>query len=597
MTDPAPRPATLDLAPEDRLALVALAVLQSLALLALHKALVHATWPATSPQPLFALYAVAVMVPLFLALGAARWRDRANAGAALALGLACFAIGWHAGWLAAPEHAANGRLDEDFVVPVAFSLGLATFLLAFHFRAWREGRRADYALLLDLVWRNALTLGFVALFLLAFWLVLMLWAALFKLIGIAFFQELFLRSEFLYPVLGLVGGWGFGLIRARVGMIATVRHLCEALARALLPIVSFIVVIFLLALPFTGLDPLWRTGHASALLLSLALVQTLLFIVVLAEAEAFEVHPWLRPLVLVAQALVAVNALLAALALALRVGQYGWSVERCWAALVVAFVLALTLAYAAVIARHREARVAPLREANRMLTLALAAVLLLVNSPLIEFRRIAAADQAARFADGRTAPAHFDGRYLRFELGPYGTAALARLAGDPAIAADPARAALVADAQALTERWDRRGPRTVDAATLRVQVGRLPGTAPDDAFYAALAAGWNDGPNGCVETPVQCVLGALTRGEREYLVQFHGWQHGAGVLWRRDHDGWRKVGQASRRGCDEGAAEALDLAAPLANAPSEFFQFRNGACLYEAGSDPDRPQPRPGASP
>ena len=226
-----------DLPHSDRLALIVLAVAQALGLLLLHKSLTHDAWPSTDPRWLYALYTVAIGLPLVMYMAAVRWRDHYNAYAAAVLAVLLFWAGWHAGWLASPGYDTE-KQNDTFAPGLICSLGLALFIAGFYFRSWRETGRLDYARLLDNSWRNALTLGFLALFLGAFWLLLMLWAALFKVIQIDFFAELFMRSEFVYPVTGLVGGWGLGLIRARVGLVATVRRLCEVLIRALLPLVA-----------------------------------------------------------------------------------------------------------------------------------------------------------------------------------------------------------------------------------------------------------------------------------------------------------------------------------------------------------------------
>src|SRR5690606_6161598 len=197
----------------------------------------------------YALYTAVIGLPLFLYLATVDWRDRANGFAALALGALLFWIGWHAGWLTLPYVSDQVRGGRHVLPTLACGVSVALFIGAFNFRTQRETTRFDYAKLLDHSWRNALTLGFLGLFLLAFALLLMLWGGLFAVIEIDFFEELFDEPEFLYPVFGLVGGWGLGLIRARTGLIATVRNLCEVLIRALLPLVAFILVIFLGTLP------------------------------------------------------------------------------------------------------------------------------------------------------------------------------------------------------------------------------------------------------------------------------------------------------------------------------------------------------------
>jgi hypothetical protein len=568
-----------DLPDDDRLALVVLAVLQALGLLALHKAIVHDAWPATDPRWLYALYAAALGLPGFLYLGAARWRDRANALAAGALALLLSWAGWHAGWLIGTDASGDDRLR--FVPQLALSLLPALFLAALYFRAWREAGALDYPRLLDLSWRNALTVGFLLAFVLAFELLLLLWAQLFKVIGIDLFVDLFSRAEFNYPVLGLVGGFGLGLVRARVGMVATVRRLCEALIRALLPLAAFVVVIFLATLPSTGLEALWRTGHASLLLMSLATVLLFAFNATLADDEALALPEPLRVLVLVALVMVPANAALTARALALRVEQYGWTEERLWGLLVLASLAAYSVGLAAIVLRWRAVRIAPLRRLNLGFGAALALALLATNTPLLEFHRIAAADQVARLRDGRTAPADFDAPHLRWELGPYGREALTALAADPFVAAHPDLEARIAEALAAESRWAPHAG-AADPARLRARVVARAGTELDEAFLAALAVrdGKEQQPD-CLGRSVRCAVGEVVRGGVRYRLLTAEPAYLQGVVWREAAAGWTRIGALRIVECAAAAPEHQDGSAPLALVDAGYFVVDDGRCLYQ----------------
>lgn len=572
-----------DLPNDDRLALIILAIAQSLGLLALHKALVHQVWPATDPRWLYALYAVVVGVPIFIYLGAVHWRDRHNAYAAAVLAVLLFWAGWHAGWLAAPDFEQSQR-HGSFAPGLVCSLLPALFLLALYFRTWREGGRESgslaYERLLDHSWRNALTLGFLALFLVVFWVLLALWASLFKVIGIDFFAELFVRSEFVYPVFGLVGGWGLGLIRARVGLVATLRRMCEVLIRALLPIVAFILVIFLGTLPFTGLDSLWKTGYASALLLSLAAILLFFFNAVLSDDDALAMHPLLKGLVVVALVLVPVNAALTAWAMHLRVDQYGWSVDRLWGVVVLAFIAAYSLGYAAIVLRHRGMQVAPLRRLNTVLGATLAATLIVVNTPLIEFQCIAAKSQVERLVAGRTKPADFDARYLRFELGPYGIAQLESLKTSKFIHGKPELLGLITDALAAKERWAQDDVVVTDLDRLRARVDALPGTRLEDEFLLQLGKR-EKGVIDCLKREVRCAVGDIAHAGKSYRLVVPDDTFPTGNAWRRAATGWERIGEVRRFGCVPALEVKVDRKAAFELIASEYFVLRNGRCLYQ----------------
>ncbi len=568
---------------DDRLALVVLAVAQSLGLLLLHKALTHDAWPSTDPRWLYALYTVAIGLPLFLYAGAVRWRDRYNAYAAVVLAVLLFWVGWHAGWLTTPEFEQSKRNSESgpgFI----FSMSIALFIAGFYFRSWREAGRLDYARLLDNSWRNALTLGFLVAFLGAFWLLLVLWAALFKVIQIDFFSELFMRSEFVYPITGLVGGWGLGLIRARVGLVATVRRLCEVLIRALLPLVAFILIIFLGTLPVTGLEQLWKTGYASGLLLSLAVVLLFFFNAMVADDDAISLHRWLMPLVLAALVLVPANSGLAAWAMGLRVGQYGWTVDREWGAFVILFVALYSVGYAAIVLRHRAMNVAAMRRLNITLGALLAIALFVVNTPLIEFHRIAAKSQVERLVSGRTKIADFDARYLRWELGPYGIAQLEALKTGAFALEKPEIVKVVSAALAQTERWGQREmiART-DPSDIRSRFTLLPGTVLEDEFLLQLGEAQAGAGNlwYCYENDPICVVGEFEHRGQRYRALSTTAPSPGGKIWRKAAQGWVRIGALRQFGCPEGKQGGADPTLPFTPLDSDFFVLKNGSCLYQ----------------
>ncbi len=55
-----------------------------------------------------------------------------------------------------------------------------------------------------------------------------------------------------------------------------------SICQVLLPVVSFVALLFLVVLPWTGLAPLWDTGHASPVLLGIV-VLLVLFVFMLAS--------------------------------------------------------------------------------------------------------------------------------------------------------------------------------------------------------------------------------------------------------------------------------------------------------------------------
>ena len=382
-------------------------------------------WPSNQPQWLFCFYTLVVVAPVTLLLSLEKGLELKLALRLGAFALVAAALGFYAGLQAIP-------LEQISYQPVLFafifSMLLASFKALLYIQQQAFGVPLSYSALFLHSWRNFLTLGLSLLFTLAVWAVLMLWAALFKVIQIDFFDDLFVKQWFYYPTLSLAFAFGIIIFRNQAGVIDTITRIQQALMKFLLVILALVSVLFMLALPFTGLTPLWKTGHGSLLILCLqALMLFFLNAVYQADADSRPYPLWLHRAIYAAVALLPVYSLIACYGLMLRVEQYGWSVSRCWG-LVLWLILALfSVGYLWGILKKRDLWLLHLSWINVRMGLVLLAMMLLVNSPLIDFRKISVQSQLARLEDGRTLLAAFDLHYFRHDLAKPGYDALQQL--------------------------------------------------------------------------------------------------------------------------------------------------------------------------
>jgi hypothetical protein len=334
-------------------------------------------------------------------------------------------LGFYAGLQAIP-------LEQISYQPVLFafifSMLLASFKALLYIQQLVTDSALSYSVLFLHSWRNFLTLGLSVLFTLAVWAVLMLWAALFKVIQIDFFDDLFAKQWFYYPTLSLAFAFGIIIFRNQAGVIDTITRIQQALMKFLLVILALVSVLFMLALPFTGLEPLWKTGHGSLLILCLqALMLFFLNAVYQADADSRPYPLWLHRAIYAAVALLPVYSLIACYGLMLRVEQYGWSVSRCWGLVLWAILALFSVGYLWGILKKRDLWLQHLSWINVRMGLVLLAVMMLVNSPLIDFRKITVQSQLARLEDGKTLLADFDLHYFRHDLAKPGYDALQQL--------------------------------------------------------------------------------------------------------------------------------------------------------------------------
>ena len=333
--------------PRNAMMLVSLA--QGLFLLLLWRAIYDEFWPYATPTVNFPLWTIALTLPTFLlftlqANGVKRLVVKVGG---IVGTLAILAV--YVGWQASPHGA---FMVESLVATSVATLVLASFCALLllrspagaHFTLHRA-LTEDYEGLFAAAWRNVLV-GLLSVFVAGgVALLLTLWGALFRVVGIGFFAELFAKDWFLFPVLSVAFGLGVYIFRSLDSVLGGIVALVEGLMRLLLPLGLAVVVVFLATLPFTGLAPLWETGNGTALLLWLNAL-ALVFVNGVYQTGTTDPYPRLVHAALtLGVALLPIISLLGMYGLYLRVAQYGWSVERCWAALVAAVLVLVSLGY------------------------------------------------------------------------------------------------------------------------------------------------------------------------------------------------------------------------------------------------------------
>lgn len=433
--------------------------------------------PMTHLMVLVPVVAVLVLIPLTLHLfPAGFWGRRALGGLGGGL-LMLTALGWYQGWALGLKPA--GEADFERLVLFGFTLVLGWGLTVSLVQARHSGETPWPRAFMRQLVANVLTLGLAASALGVLWALLMLWAQLFRIVGVTFFEYLFSQRAFVLPVSAMVYGGVVRALRGQEDLFERVRQVPVQLAAWLAPLAAFIAVSFLLTLPFTGLQPIWDTGHASALMVALQLAVLGLTALAFTDEHRRPSYPaWLARAIAAALLLVPAFTVLCAWSLGLRVQQYGWSTDRVLAGLVVFTGGAWACAYAGSVLRKRMAWPDLLPACNVGLGILVGTLVVLMNSPAIDPERISVASQVSRLLSGRVAPADFDFSYLRVHGGRYGREALARLSEHREAAIRSMAAAALANRATprLTAEQVRRTTRIVPA-----------GKTLDEAFARYLA--------------------------------------------------------------------------------------------------------------
>jgi hypothetical protein len=333
------------------------------------------------------------------------------------------------------------------------SAGLAIAIAAPLFQVTRDqgGWRPPYTEVHRHAWTNVVIWCAAWLFVGIVWLLVWLLSALFQLIGIDFIHDVIDDAWFAHMLTGGAFGGAVGLLRERDRIVGTLRRVVTAILSVLAPVLGVGLLIFLLALPFTGLAPLWEaTKSTTPILLGCVIGALILANAVIGDSAEDEGR--LPPLRYGAMALAAAMlplALIAAVSTGLRINQYGLTPDRLWAVVFTIIATAYGLAYLVALVRRRLDWGETVRPANLRLAIGLGALALLLSTPLLSFGAISARDQLVRLESGRTTVDKFDWAALRFDFGPAGKRALEQL---KAGAAAPIRAK-AAEALAATDRW------------------------------------------------------------------------------------------------------------------------------------------------
>ena len=435
-----------------------------------------ATWSSHHPEVFAPLLLVALFLPpvLLAGVGRLRWTTLAIWGVVAAAVLAFLA--WH------DVARQAGDVGRQMTFPLlAFSA--AALFIAHHLIVPADRERkpiASFPAYFDAAWMAGVQLVLSIAFAGAFWLLLFLGAALFNIIGLSFLGDLIEQAWFSFPLTGLAFATAVHLTDVRDGLIRGVRTIALMLLSWLLLVLTVLVGGFLAALPFTGLDGLWKTGSATALVLSAAGGLIILINAAYQDGRPDNLPPAvLRIAVRVASVLLTPLVLIAFWGLSLRIGQHGLTPDRIIAvacALVgAAYAIGYGLGALVPFIRKGSPWMKALEMTNIITAVLEVAVILALFTPLADPARLSVADQVARLNGGKVAPDKFDYAFLQNSSGKIGRAALARLA----VSNDADIAARAKQAQADIFTAD-----TPADEEFKPTIGTLPGApALPDVFF------------------------------------------------------------------------------------------------------------------
>lgn len=284
-------------------------------------------------------------------------------------------------------------------MPALAALTVAVLPVPFLIAGARPGWRDYPALFLEawsIVLRGAAAGAFTGLV----WLVIFLSDQVLRIVGIEVIGQL-LEHEVVPMVLtGAVLGLGMAVIHDLAELLSP--YVVLRVFRLFVPVVLAVMTVFLVALPFRGLDGL--VGGLSPAMLLLTLVAGGVALVSIAidqtDAEATQ-SPLLRRCTQGMALLLPLIAGLALYAIWLRVADHGWTPERLFVVLVAGIGVVYGVIYALAVLRGGP-WMERIRQGNIRVALGIIALAALWLTPVLNAERISAQSQLARYEAGRT---------------------------------------------------------------------------------------------------------------------------------------------------------------------------------------------------
>jgi hypothetical protein len=519
--------------------------------------LAHEFWPedptaiALTVAPVFFVSVATVIIHL-------SWTgsDLRRLATIAAVGAAVFAILAFWVWHQLPSEGALYRGDDERMPTLIMGTAMAVYVLLPFIQIYQVSGKREYRYvdLFHYSWNNFYILAIGGLLVGAFWSIIFLWYELFKLIDVTFFEDVFTHAAFVSMSLTTVFGYGVALGREREKIINTLRGITIAVFRTLMPLLALIALLFLVSLPFTGLQPLWDTGHASAVLISLVGLTILFFNGIYQDGTGDPPYDR-RVRIGVSAAIVSlpIFTAIAFYALTLRIGQYGLTPSRAYGILFTLAAALYAIGYAIAVFRRRGAWMETVQQVNMGMSWVVVACMIAVHTPLLDPLTLSADNQFKQLSQETADALEFDYGFMRFRIGHAGYDKLAdmeQLSDHPEIALIRERIEATRAAESYRE--------ILAQPTILLTVDDISQLDPDhslpeDLLQAVASSITRNQTRDCKEESACLIARVMLDGDDdyEYLFVLSGLDDYEILAYDRNGEGeWEKIGEMHRIGPD-----------------------------------------------
>lgn len=401
---------------------IVVALLQGLALNATSDYLIRSSWQL--PGSL-------VWLPMLLALFVPTvfsYLINRFSSAALWTGLVLTAAlcVWMNYWYLSEATAGHTR-ELSSLIPL---LVLLFWLILPWFQLWQSSgsRNPDYALLTEQYVRNTVLGALAGLIGLLVMGMLHLAVYLFRIVNLEFLSGWL--DDSLYYWMSFCLGFNVSLVFVRSVFSFSTGKIAGYVARVLLPLLTVIGVIAAGGLLLSVVTGVRVSGLGSFTMIWFVALNIILLNLVYGNECVPRFRSWLSALVLAGVLLLNVFSLSSVYGILVRVNQYSWSMDRLYGFSIALFLAVVVLAYSVALLWKRSGWTELLGPVNKAGLLALMAVILVISSPLADFKQITANSILAGIEKGRIKVTS-DIRYTLEGLGKRGEAVLTVLNDNP----------------------------------------------------------------------------------------------------------------------------------------------------------------------
>lgn len=300
---------------------------------------------------------------------------------ALTIALTCWINFWHSQDF---KNAADANPIVAFITLTVLLFFMLPWMQLLHMtRSWR----INYNCLMGLYIKNTFLGVLAAAIGGLLTLIVKLASFLFGIVNLHFLSD-FLDNDVIYWVSFAIG-FNISLAFLRASFDIQLSNFASFIARFFLPLLNVVAIIFLGGFVISSFSGLPSAGLGSAVMLWFIILNLIFINFVYGDGSTlYQFRKGLNAFVLINILLLNVFSGLSLYGILVRVNQYSWSVERLYAFTIALFLALVVFAYSLAIIRKKTTWMTSLGAINKIGILSLIAIILIINSPIANFKTI-----------------------------------------------------------------------------------------------------------------------------------------------------------------------------------------------------------------